>query len=88
MEIVGSVATSAVMAAIAIFLVQAVKGLIRNEEDHRYIPLPLAAVLIGVGVLLAWLRGLDMVSGGIEGFMAAAFAVYGWEFFEMFRARG
>jgi len=79
MEITGNVTITAVIAVIAAFITQAVKQAI-PEQYHRYIPLPLAAVLIGVGVLLAWLQHQDMVQGGIMGFMSAALAVYGYEF--------
>lgn len=79
MEITGSVTVTAVMAVVAAFITQAVKQAI-PEQYHRFIPLPLAAVLVGVGVLLAWLQAQDMVQGGIMGFMAAALAVYGYEF--------
>jgi len=79
MEITGNVTITAVIAVIAAFITQAVKQAI-PQAWHRYIPLPLAAVLIGVGVLLAWLQRQDMVQGGIMGFMAAALAVYGYEF--------
>lgn len=78
MEIAGSVTVSAVMAVIASFVTQAVKQAI-PENWYRYIPLPLALVMVGVGVLLAYLQAADMVAGGLEGFMAAAFAVYGYE---------
>lgn len=78
MEITGSVVVSAVMAVVASFLTQAVKQAI-PETYHRYIPIPLALVTVGVGVLLAWLQGQNMVTGGIEGFLAAALAVYGYE---------
>lgn len=79
MEITGTVIITATMAVIAAFITQAVKGIV-PEEYHRYIPLPLALVLVGIGVLLAWLQGNPMVAGGIGGFMAAALAVYGYEF--------
>lgn len=78
MEITGSVVVSAIMAVVASFLTQAVKQAI-PEKYHRYIPIPLALVTVGVGVLLAWLQGQNMVTGGIEGFLAAALAVYGYE---------
>lgn len=78
MEIVGTVQVSVVMAIIAGFCVQWLKGMI-PKAYHRYIPGPLALALIGVGVLLAWLNGADMVAGGIEGFLAAALAVYGYD---------
>jgi uncharacterized membrane protein YqgA involved in biofilm formation len=78
MEIVGSVTVSALMAIVAGFITQFVKGAI-PEEFHRFIPLPLALVTIGLGVLLAWLQGQDMVAGGIEGFLAAALAAYGYD---------
>ena len=79
MEITGSVTITAVMAVIAAFITQGVKQAI-PEQYHRFIPFPLAAILVGVGVLLAWLKGQDMVQGGIMGFMAAALAVYGYQF--------
>ena len=90
MEIVGSLQTSALMALVAVFLVQGVKRLV-SEEFYRFIPFPLAVATVGVGVLLAWLTGnvgQGLVTGGIEGFIAATFAVYGWEFFEQFQKRG
>ena len=80
MEIVGSLAVSAIMAVVAAFIVQAVKQLPVLKPYHDYIPLPLALILIGVGVLLAFLQGGDMVQGGIEGFIGAALAIYGYEF--------
>ena len=78
MEITGDIRVSAVMAVIASFLVQAVKPMV-PEQYHKFIPLPLAGVLIGIGVLLAFLQSADMVAGGIEGMMAAALAVFGYE---------
>ena len=78
MEIVGSVTVSALMAIVAGFVTQYVKGVI-PEGWHRYIPGPLALVTIGLGVLLSWLQGQDMVAGGIEGFLAAALAAYGYD---------
>jgi energy-converting hydrogenase Eha subunit A len=78
MEITGSVVVSAIMAVIAGFVTQAVKQAV-PESWHRYIPLPLALVLTGVGVLLAWLQGQNMVTGGLEGFLGAALAVYGYQ---------
>ena len=86
MEITGNVAITATIAVIAAFITQAVKQAI-PEQYHRYIPLPLAAILSGVGVGLAWLQGQDMVQGGIMGFMAAALAVYGYEFIDGFIKR-
>lgn len=79
MEIQGTLVVTALAAVIAGFLVQAVK-LILAEEYWRYIPLPLAAVLIGIGVLLAWLQGEPLVAGGINGFLAAALAAFGFDF--------
>ena len=79
MEITGTIIITASIAVIAAFVTQAVKQIV-PEEYHRYIPLPLALVLVGVGVLLAWLQAEDLVAGGIGGFMAAALAVYGYEF--------
>lgn len=80
MEITGTVLITATMAVIAAFITQAVKGMV-PEQYHRYIPLPLALVLVGIGVFIAWLQAGDMVAGGIGGMMAAALAVYGYEFF-------
>ena len=79
MEITGNVVITATIAVIAAFITQAIKQA-TPESWHRYIPLPLAAALVAVGVLLAWLQNQDMVQGGIMGFMAAALAVYGYEF--------
>ena len=79
MEITGNILITATAAVIAAFITQAVKQAV-PQQYHRYIPLPLAAILIGVGVLLAWLQGQDMVQGGIMGFMSAALSVYGYEF--------
>lgn len=79
MVITGNVVVTATMAVIAAFITQAVKIAI-PEQYHRYIPLPLAAILVGVGVLLAWLQGQDMVQGGLMGFMATALAVFGYDF--------
>ena len=76
--ITGVVTTSAIMALIAAFITQAVKQAI-PEDWHRFIPLPLAGVTIGVGVLLAFLTGNDMVAGALEGIVAAALAVYGYD---------
>jgi hypothetical protein len=87
MEIVGSIAISMTVAVIAAFVTQAVKQVV-PQGYHRYIPLPLALALTGAGVLLAWLQGENMVAGGVEGFLAAALAVYGYELFEMFGAKG
>ena len=80
MEIVGSLVVASIMALIAAFVVQAVKQIPVLKPYHDYIPIPLALVLIGVGVLLAFLQGGDMVQGGIEGFIGAALAIYGYEF--------
>jgi len=79
MEITGNVTITAAIAVIAAFITQAVKQAV-PETYHRYIPLPLAVVLVAAGVLLAYLQRTDMVQGGIMGFMAAALAVYGYEF--------
>jgi len=78
MEITGDIRVSAVMAVIASFITQAIKQII-PEQYHRYIPLPLALALVGIGVLLAFLQSADMVAGGIEGMMAAALAVFGYQ---------
>jgi hypothetical protein len=78
MEIVGSVKVSALMAIVAGFLTQWIKGMI-PKKWHRFIPGPLALALVGAGVLLAWLQGQNMVTGGIEGFLAAALAAYGYD---------
>ena len=80
MEIVGSLVVASIMALIAAFVVQAVKQLPVLKPYHDYIPLPLALILVGVGVLLAYLQGGDLVQGGIEGFIGAALAIYGYEF--------
>jgi len=79
MEIVGSVTVSAFMAIVAGFLTQWIKGMM-PESWHRYIPGPLALILVAVGVVLSWLQSQDMVAGGIEGFLAAALACYGYDF--------
>ena len=79
MEITGKILITATMAVMAAFFTQSVKQAI-PERYHRYIPLPIAVVLIGIGVFVAWLQGGDMVAGGIGGMMAAALAVYGYEF--------
>ena len=79
MEITGNVTITAVMAVIAAFITQAVKQAV-PEQYHRYIPIPMAIILTGIGVLLAWLQTQDLVEGAIMGFMSAALAVYGYEF--------
>ena len=76
--ITGSVTTSAIMALIAALITQAIKQAI-PEQYHRFIPLPLAGVTIGIGVLLAFLTQNDMVVGALEGIVAAALAVYGYD---------
>ncbi len=78
-EIVGGLQVTALMAVVAAFVVQAVKQAI-NPEYHRFLPLPLAMVLVVIGALVALLRGENPVEGGIMGFVAAALAVYGYEF--------
>lgn len=78
MEIVGSVSVSALMAIVAGFITQSVKKLV-PEVWHCYIPIPLGLILTGIGVLLAWLQGQNLVAGGIEGFLGAALAVYGYD---------
>ena len=79
----GNLAVSAVLGVVAAVLTQYVKGIV-PEPYHKYIPLPLALVCLGVGVLLAWLNGGDLVQGGTEGFIAAAIAVYGYQFVKGF----
>ena len=74
----GDLRVSAVLGAVALFLTQYFKGII-PEQHHRYIPLPLALACVGIGVLLAFLNGANMVTGGTEGFIAAAIAVYGYQ---------
>jgi hypothetical protein len=76
--ITGAVTTSAIMALIAAFIVQGFKQIL-NEAYHRFIPLPLGAVMVGVGVLLARLTGNNLVDGGLEGIVAAALAAYGYD---------
>ena len=83
MDVVGTVTVTMTMAVIAAFITQAVKQMVPSEY-YKFIPLPLGAILVGIGILLAWLTGNDMVAGGVEGLMAAALAVYGYEFTEMF----
>ena len=78
-EITGTIAVTAAIAIAAAFITQAVKQAL-PKQYHRYIPLPLALILIGLGVLLAYLKAEDMVAGGVGGFVAAAWAVYGYEF--------
>lgn len=84
MEIRGSVWTVAIVALAAAFLVQFAK---RNipEEYHKLIPGPLAIVMIGIGVLAAYIdvpsmEELTLVQGGTAGFVAAALAAYGYDF--------
>lgn len=77
-SITGSVAVPVIMAVVAGFLTQAVKQAI-PERYHRYIPIPLAVILCGAGVLLAWLQGTNPVDGGTAGIVAAALAVYGYQ---------
>lgn len=84
MEIQGSLTTVALMALFAMFIVQAVKKVLR-EEYHKFIPLPLAAVCVAVGVGLAYLaapgfEGMSLVAGGAAGFVSAAFAAFGYDF--------
>ena len=78
MEIQGTLVVSVVMVVTASFLTEAVKKIL-PEHLHRYIPLPLAIVLIGIGVLLAYLQSEDMVAGGIQGLMVAALAALGYD---------
>lgn len=78
-EFQGNIAVTAAIAILAAFVTQAVKQAI-PEEYHRFIPLPLAIILIGAGVLLAYLTGGSLVDGGVGGMVAAALAVYGFEF--------
>ena len=78
MDVVGNLTVTAIMALIAAFLTQAVKQAI-PDELHRYIPIPLALVCVGLGVLLAYLQAGDMVTGGLDGVVAAALAVYGYQ---------
>jgi hypothetical protein len=86
MEITGGVAITMGLAVIAGFVTQAIKQRV-PQQYHRFIPLPLAAVLVGVGVALAWLQGQNLAEGGLQGFFSAALAVYGYEFFEAFSPR-
>lgn len=76
--ITGNIATSAIMALIASFITEGVKRILA-EPYYKFIPLPLGAVCVGIGVLLAWLSGADMVAGGLEGIVAAAIAAYGYD---------
>ena len=76
--VTGAITTSAIMALIAAFLTQAVKQAI-PEQYYRYIPLPLAGATIGIGVLIAYLSGNDMLVGALEGVVAAALAVFGYD---------
>ena len=82
MEIRGTLVVTALMALVAGFIVQSIKlGLGEEWQKYwRYIPIPLAFVLIGIGVLIAWLQQEPMVAGGINGFIAAAVAAYGFDF--------
>ena len=80
-EIQGTLVVTALMALVAGFVVWAIKlGLGEEWQKYwRYIPIPLALVLIGIGVLIAWLQGEPLVAGGINGFIAAAAAAYGYD---------
>jgi len=84
MTIVGSVWTVAIVALCAAAIVQYTK---RNipEKYHDLIPGPLALIMIGIGVLAAWLdvpsmEELTLVQGGTSGFVAAILAAYGYDF--------
>ena len=45
----GAITTSAIMALIAAFITQGVKQAI-PEQYHRFIPLPLGALCVGIGI--------------------------------------
>ena len=81
MEIQGTLVVTALMALVGVFLVQGVKLALGKEWAGywRYIPIPLALVMIGIGVLLAYLQGEDLVAGGINGFVAGAFSAFGYD---------
>ena len=79
MEITGSLGTVAIVALVAAFLVEALKRIPELDPYQKYIPIPLAIVMIGVGIGWALLNGLDPVQGGAGGLVAAALAAFGFD---------
>lgn len=84
MRIEGDLLTVAIMALFAAFVVEAVKRIV-DEQYYRYIPLPLAALCVVVGVAMAALAApgfeeMSLVQGGSAGFVAAALAAFGYDF--------
>lgn len=78
------VVTPAIAVAMAL-LVQAVKQAV-PDQFHRYIPLALLFLGPAVGVGLALVLGNTWQQGVVEGIIAAAGAVFGYEFVSNLRA--
>lgn len=90
LELLRSTGTVGVVAVAAFALAEIVKRFGLPEDKYRYIPGPLILVTIGIGVLVSFLfngAGQPLVQGGVEGLFAGCAAVFGWEFFEMFKPR-
>ena len=78
------VVTPAIAVAMAL-LVQAVKQAV-PDQFHRFIPLALLFLGPAVGVGLALVLGNTWQQGVVEGIIAAAGAVFGFEFVSNLRA--
>ena len=78
------VVTPAIAVAMAL-LVQAVKQAV-PDQFHRFIPLALLFLGPAVGVGLALTLGNTWQQGVVEGIIAAAGAVFGFEFVSNLRA--
>lgn len=79
-EVTGHIVIGVVSLLAAAFVVRATREMV-GEELHRFLPLPLAALLVLCGIALATVKGLDPVDGGTEGFIALALAWYGPELY-------
>lgn len=64
----------AMLSSVAAIFTQLLKGLL-PENVRTYIPLILIAILVPLGVGLAFYTGRDPVAGALEGLFAAASAV-------------
>ena len=87
-EFTGQLVLSVWIALASAVIVEVVKLFPPLKPYHDWIPAPLVIVCVGVGVLIAWLQGADMVSGGLQGLLGAALAIFGYEFVTHVLLRG